>query len=198
MSDQISAFNQSEARSVITDDDDISMRTAYTYSDMDVDGISSDGAGVSDMDVSFCDKWEVWEERNLVTVYDSDSNSSSSSSDDETYHDPTHTDSDVEIVDEINSDTDTDSASSPPNTIHEVYVQALDESILLTISETVNCPICLQNVLRRYPHALLCGHVICKFCADRLTLKPLKICPICRKEFQQSDLRRIYLNNWID
>lgn len=120
-------------------------------------------------------------------------------------------DNDLDLLEEFfdpetQSDLSYDSSllMSPPHPghTHDISISPVHEN--LTDDSTVDlgtpdnqdiirCPICLLNIVGRFPSAFACGHMSCKLCIAGLITNNLMKCPVCRKEFQKSDIKRIYV-----
>ena len=44
----------------------------------------------------------------------------------------------------------------------------------------INCPVCLESVVKRFPVSTVCGHLFCKICIEGV-LTVSKECPICKR-----------------
>lgn len=52
-----------------------------------------------------------------------------------------------------------------------------------TESIRINCPICLESVIKREPVSTNCGHIFCKSCLVTSIQTSVRKCPMCKKSF---------------
>lgn len=58
----------------------------------------------------------------------------------------------------------------------------------------LDCPICMENVFLKHPHATACGHIFCMGCIKQvMNLK--QSCPICRKPIRKNSVIKLYGNS---
>lgn len=91
---------------------------------------------------------------------------------------------------------DSESPPSPSfdSPMHDNIADLTVDSDTPDNQKIVCCPICLLNIVDRFPCALACGHMSCQPCIAGLITNNVKKCPVCRKEFQKSDIRRIFVS----
>ncbi|KIK57325.1 hypothetical protein GYMLUDRAFT_98670 [Collybiopsis luxurians FD-317 M1] len=65
---------------------------------------------------------------------------------------------------------------------------------MLVVEPSSSCDVCLEpyewDDIQRTPHIIDCGHVFCAQCLDRVS--PTR-CPVCRKLFLPSEVRKLYV-----